>query len=181
MAGTPKAARGRVFRGIEFLSDLSGYAAGLAILLATLAIVEQVVVRYILKFPTIWQVEFSVYLLMAATFVGAAYGLKENSHINIELLTTHLPPGVKRWLDLATSAVALLFCAYLTWKGAIMWWEAFEGGWRTSSLWSIPLIYPYAIIPVGMALTSLQYVVQIADRWAEIRNGSTGADGERSP
>jgi len=169
MAEVHPKARPPFFRAIEFLSDVTGYVSAIAILLATLVIVEQVVVRYVLKLPTIWQVEFAVYLLIAATFLGAAYGLKENSHINIELVTTHLPPGVKRWLDLITSVIALWFCAYLAWKGAVMWWEAYEGGWRTSSLWSIPLVYPYAIIPLGMGATSLQYVVKIADQLSALR------------
>lgn len=169
MEATAKSARHPLIRAVEFLSDLSGYAAALGILLATLVIVEQVVVRYVFRIPTIWQVEFAVYLLMGATFIGAAYGLKENSHINIELVTTFLPPRVKRWLDLVTSLISLGFCAYLTWKGAFMWWEAYEGSWRTSSLWSIPLVYPYAILPLGMGLTSLQYLVKIADRVAELR------------
>ncbi len=177
MGAVPPAGRNPVFRAIELLSDLSGYVAAVAILIATLVIVEQVVVRYVFRLPTIWQVELAVYLLIAATFVGAAYGLKENSHINIELVTILLPPGVKRWLDLFTSSVALAFCAYLTWKGAVMWWEAYEGKWRTSSLWSIPLTYPYAILPMGMGLTSLQYVVKIADRVAELRGTRPGAAG----
>jgi len=44
-----------------------------------------------------------------------------------------------------------------------MWWEAFDGGWRSSSLLSVPLVYPYALIPVGLFLTGLQYVVKGAE------------------
>ncbi|MHB8766824.1 MAG: TRAP transporter small permease [Deferrisomatales bacterium] len=179
MEATARAARHPVVRAVEYLSDLSGYAAGLAILLATLVIVEQVVVRYVLRIPTIWQVEFAVFLLMGATFIGAAYGLKENAHINIDLVVTHAPGRVRRWLDLSTSLISLWFCVYLTWKGAIMWWEAYEGGWKTSSLWSIPLIYPYAILPLGMGLTSLQYLVKIADLVAGMRG--RGAAGKGQP
>ncbi len=177
MAELAAGRRNPFFRAVELLSNLAGYASALAILLATLVIVEQVVVRYVLRQATIWQVEFAVYLLIAATFIGAAYGLKENSHINIELVTTHLPSRAKRWLDLFTSVIALWFCAYLAWKGAVMWWEAYEGGWRTSSLWSIPLTYPYAILPIGMGLTSLQYVAKIADRITELRGSRPGAPG----
>jgi len=43
-----------------------------------------------------------------------------------------------------------------------MWWEAFEGNWSSSSLLSVPLVYPYALIPVGMFLTGLQYVVKLS-------------------
>lgn len=154
---------------VDGLSDVAGYFSAIAILLATLAIVHQVAIRYIFNRPTIWQIEFAIYLLMAATFIGAAYGLKENSHINIELVTGLLPKRIKLGLDLTTSILSLMFCFYVAWKGGIMWWEAYEGNWYSSSLWSVPLIYPYAILPIGMSLTSLQYVVKICDQIRKLR------------
>ncbi len=155
---------------VDGLSDIAGYFSAIAILLATLVIVQQVTVRYILNRPTIWQVEFAIYLLMAATFIGAAYGLKKDSHINIELITGLLPKKIKYRLDCITSILSLIFCLYITWKGAIMWYEAYEGGWNSSSLWSVPLVYPYAILPIGMGLTSLQYIVKIYDQIKNIDN-----------
>jgi TRAP-type C4-dicarboxylate transport system permease small subunit len=155
---------------VDGLSEAAGYFSAIAILLATLAIVHQVAIRYIFNRPTIWQIEFAIYLLMAATFIGAAYGLKENSHINIELITGLLPDRLKSRLDLITSVISLIFCLYITWKGAIMWWEAFEGGWHSSSLWSVPLVYPYSILPIGMGLTSLQYIVKISEQVKKLRS-----------
>ncbi len=159
-----------VRRVVDLLSDTAGYMSSAAILLATLVIVQQVVARYVFNVPTIWQVEMAIYLLMAATFVGAAYALKENSHINIELVTGLMPKRTRLRLDLVTSVLSLGFCVYITWKGSVMWWEAYEGGWLSESLWSVPLKYPYAIIPVGMGLTSAQYVVNIMDKIAALRS-----------
>jgi TRAP-type C4-dicarboxylate transport system permease small subunit len=151
------------FRLINWLSQISGYIAALSILAATLIIVEQVVVRYVLKIPTIWQVETAVYLLIAATFIGAPYGLKEKAHINIDMLIIHLSAGIRRKLDFMTSTIAMVFCFFLAYHGAVMWWEAYDGGWRSSSLLSVPLVFPYALIPVGMFVTGLQYVVRQAE------------------
>ncbi|MDZ7580375.1 MAG: TRAP transporter small permease [Deltaproteobacteria bacterium] len=133
------------------LDDI-GLLAALAILLATLVIVEQVggAVRASETAHHLAGGVSPCTCSIAATFVGAAYGLKQNSHINIELL--HRPPAARRpsaGSTSFTSVIALGFCAYLAWKGAVMWWEAYEGGWRTSSLWSIPLVYPYAHHPSG--------------------------------
>jgi TRAP-type C4-dicarboxylate transport system permease small subunit len=150
------------FRLINTLSQISGYLAATSILAATLIIVEQVAVRYLFKIPTIWQVETAVYLLIAATFLGAPYGLKENAHINIDLFIVRLSVGARRKLDIATATIAMLFCFFLAYRGAVMWSEAFEGNWRSSSLFSVPLVYPYALIPVGMLLSGLQYVVKVA-------------------
>jgi TRAP-type C4-dicarboxylate transport system permease small subunit len=154
--------RNPFFQFINQLSHISGYLAALSILAATLIIVEQVVVRFVFKMPTIWQVETAIYLLIAATFLGAPYGLKENAHINIDMFIINIPAGGRRKLDCLTAIIAMLFCFFLSYRGAVMWWEAFEGGWRSSSLFSVPLIYPYALLPVGMFLTGLQYIVKLS-------------------
>ena len=162
------------FRLINWLSQISGYIAALSILAATLIIVEQVVVRYVFKIPTIWQVETAVYLLIAGTFLGAPYGLKENAHIHIDMLILNLSAGARRKLDLFTSAIAMVFCFFLAYRGGVMWWEAYEGGWSSSSLLSVPLVYPYALIPVGMFLTGLQYVVKGAEMLSPKKRTSAG-------
>lgn len=150
-----------ILRMINGLTMISGYVSGFAILAATLIIVEQVLVRYVLNAATIWQVEIAIYLLIAATFLGAPYGLKQNAHINIDMIVINLSRRIRHRLDIATSLLALLFCLFLAWRGCVMWWEAFEGGWHSASLLSVPLIYPYALLPVGMILISLQYVIRI--------------------
>lgn len=154
-------ARNPLARLLDVLILASGYFSGLAILAATLIIVEQVVVRYVFNAPTIWQVEIAVYLLIAATFLGAPYGLKQNAHINIDLLIIHFSDRLQRRLGIVTSFLALLFCIFLAWRGCVMWWEAYTGDWKSSTILGVPLIYPYAILPLGMALTSLQYGVII--------------------
>ncbi|OGP59344.1 MAG: hypothetical protein A2V65_10150 [Deltaproteobacteria bacterium RBG_13_49_15] len=152
-----------VLRMINGLTMASGYVSALAILAATLIIVEQVLVRYVLRAATIWQVEIAVYLLIAATFLGAPYGLKQNAHINIDMIVIIFSKRVQKRLEIVTSFLSLLFCLFLTWRGCVMWLEAFEGGWKSPSLLSVPLIYPYALIPLGMALTSLQYIIRLMD------------------
>ena len=151
------------------LTMVSAYMSALAILAATLIIVEQVWVRYLFNMPTIWQVEIAVYLLIAATFLGAPYGLKQNAHINIDILVIWLPEKVRSRLDIITSFLAFLFCLFLGWRGCVMWWEAFDGGWKSSSLLSVPLVYPYALLPLGMILTSLQYVIRLMDLTRALR------------
>ncbi|MBI5016291.1 MAG: TRAP transporter small permease [Deltaproteobacteria bacterium] len=163
-----------IVRAVNGLSTLAGYVSALCILAATLIIVEQVVVRYVFKVPTVWQVETSVYLLIAATFLGAPYGLKENAHINIDMIILHLSRRAREWLDLVTSVIALAFCLFLAWRGSAMWWDAYEGGWTSSGIFSFPLVYPYALLPLGMALTSLQYLLRLAERVKGLRGGEAG-------
>ncbi len=159
-----------IYRVINTLSNIAGYLSALAIVIATLAITEGVLVRYIFRVPTIWQVELAVYMLMCATFLGSPWVLKEKGHINIQLITSRFSPKTNAILNLSTSFLAFAFCLLVAWKGWVMWYEAYEGGWVSESLWSVPLVYPYLIIPVGMTLTALQFLVTIHECVQELKS-----------
>jgi TRAP-type C4-dicarboxylate transport system permease small subunit len=146
---------------IESLNRGVYYTASLAILLSAFVLTYEVIIRYILRAPTIWEIEFSVYLIIMATYLGAAYGLKDGAHININIVVRLLPNEVKRKLSLLTSLLSWAFCIILAWKGWEMWWEATSKGWRSESLWGPPLTIPYIFLPIGMTLLSLQYLILI--------------------
>ena len=105
--------------------------------------------------------EFSIYLGILATFLGAAYGLKDNAHISIDLVTSALPPKIRNGLDKITWSISALFCFLITYYSWEFWWEAFSKGWRSESLWGPPLAIPYFFLPMGMTLLSLQFIIQI--------------------
>lgn len=159
------------FSILNRVSEASGIVCALSILVSAGVLTFEVITRYVLKTPTIWEIEFSVFLLIMATFVGAAYGLKNGAHIHIDLLTHLLPPRIQARLSLLTSLVALVFCALLALLGWEMWWEATSKGWRSDSLWGPPLWVPYLFLPLGMTLLCLQYLVQISHLWAGLKSG----------
>lgn len=147
-----------IMQKIENLNRALYYVSSLAILLSAFILTYEVIVRYVLRVPTIWEIESSVYLTIMATYLGAAYGLKDGAHINIDMITRLLPKGVTEKLSLVTSMISLVFCLLLAWKGWVMWWEATIKGWHSESLWGPPLTIPYFFLPLGMTLLSLQYV-----------------------
>lgn len=157
---TMKFLRGLIQK-IEDFNRVLYYASSVAIVLSAFILTYEVIVRYILRIPTIWEIETSVYLTVMATYLGAAYGLKDGAHINIDLITRLLPEKFTEKLSLVTSTIALAFCVILAWKGWVMWWEATAKGWRSESLWGPPLTIPYFFLPLGVSLLSIQYVILI--------------------
>lgn len=151
----------RMAKKIEGLNRFIYMISSLAILLSAFILTYEVIMRYVLRTPTIWEIEASVYLTIMATFLAAAYGLKDGAHINIDLVTRLLPPKFNTKLSMVTSALSLVFCILIAWKGWGMWWEAFSKGWRSETVWSFPLAVPYFFLPLGMTLLSLQYIIQI--------------------
>jgi TRAP-type C4-dicarboxylate transport system permease small subunit len=151
----------RIARGIEAFNRVMYWVSAVAIVLSSLILTYEVVMRYFLKIPTIWEIESAIYLGILATFMGAAYGLKDGAHINIDLAIRALSSRARRGLERATSFLALVFCAYVAFKGWELFWEAFSKGWRSESMWGPPLAIPYLFLPLGMTLLSLQFLIEI--------------------
>lgn len=135
-----------------------------------------------MRVPTVWQIELAIYLLMMATYVGAAYGLKHGAHIHIDIVTNLLPPRPREILSMVTTVMGFFITGVLAWYSWPMWWEAYEAGYHSESLWGPPLIFPYLLLPLGMSFLALQYLVQIARKTTLIRDAfKRREDHEPSP
>ncbi len=154
---------------IEALSRFTGYLGALAILGAALVVSEGVVVRKVLGWSATWQIELSVFLLMYACFVGAAYAQTREGHLNVDLLLVYFSPKTREYLLLGAAVLSWALCGVIAWYAWPMWWEALVEGEHSESLWGPPLWIPYLFLPVGMTLLFLQYLVTIARRIRRIR------------
>jgi TRAP-type C4-dicarboxylate transport system permease small subunit len=156
---------------IQGLSVVTGYLSAAAIAAASLIITEAVFVRKVLDISTIWQTEISVFLLIFATFVGAAFVQKNDHHLNVDFLLIYLPPKVRESFLLFGSVFTMLLSGIIAWYAYPMWWETVVEGYHSMSLWGPPLWIPYSFIPFGLTLLVLQYLVQIVDKIAKLKAG----------
>jgi TRAP-type C4-dicarboxylate transport system permease small subunit len=163
-----------VSRFIGWLSELAGYASGVLILASMLIICYGVFLRYVLGVSTVWQTELAIYFLMFAAFVGGAYGLKHGDHVKIDVVVDRLPGRVRLFVNFVAVVLSLLFIAIIGVLSFDLWWEAVERGRRSSTAWNIPLAYPYFMLPLGMALMALQYLLIAAEILRKFISGETG-------
>jgi TRAP-type C4-dicarboxylate transport system permease small subunit len=148
-------------RIVDQVSRVCGAIAMLLLLAAVLVVCQMIVVRYFLRASTIWQTEFVIYSLMAATFIGSPYVLLHRGHVGVDLVPNLSGPRVRFWLELVGSLVSLAFCAVLAWAGWIFLHDALVGGWRTDTVWALPLWIPLLPLPLGIGLLCLQYISEI--------------------
>lgn len=146
---------------VAAVSRLCGMFAAALIGAAILVVCQMVVMRYFLNASTVWQTEFVVFSLVAATFIGSPYVLLIRGHVNVDLLPHYLGPRGRHLLALLASAGGLLFCLVLTWAGYDLFHEALVNGWTTDTVWQLPLWIPYLSLPIGIGLLSLQYIADI--------------------
>jgi TRAP-type C4-dicarboxylate transport system permease small subunit len=149
---------------IAVVRRISTYCGIVAVLLvgsAVLVVCQMVVLRYFLGASTIWQTEYVTYSLVAATFIGGPYVALVKGHVNVDLVPLAVGPRGRMRLAIIASVVALLFSVIASVTGLELWLEAWEGGWRTDTVWSLPLWIPYLPMPIGFGLMALQYLVDI--------------------
>jgi TRAP-type C4-dicarboxylate transport system permease small subunit len=139
------------------------------VFIAACVLTWEATARYLFKFPSVWQDELAVFLLVGATFLSAAYVQARRGHVGIQALSALLPPHIDRVRMKIADFFTFLFVAFYSWKSWELLLEALEFDRNTGSAWGAPLWIPFTCMSVGMTLVSLQLLLQMAgvpSRWA---------------
>jgi len=153
------------------LSTACAVVAALMLLAAALVITWSIVYRA-MGASTYWEIEFSVYMMVASLFLASPYCLATQGHVGVDLLSHFLPRRLARPVAIVVGLVGLAVCIYLAYAGADMTLHAFARGERTESAWAPPKWPLFLAMPVGLGLTALQYVADL------LREVLTEADGK---
>jgi TRAP-type C4-dicarboxylate transport system permease small subunit len=160
---------GRFTRLVALLSQLCGVVAAGLIASAVVVVCQMVFLRYVLNETTIWQTDFVTYSLVAATFIGSPYVLLTRGHVNVDVLPAYLGDRARFYMALVAAIMSFAFCAIMTGLAWHFWHVAWSYDWVSDTMWRARLWIPYAAMPAGFFILSLQYV-------ADIINLITGRD-----
>lgn len=139
-----------------------GVVAAALIALGVLVVCQMVFVRYALGHNTIWQTDFVTYSLVAATFIGSPYVLMTRGHVNVDVLPHYAGPKLRWRLAVFAALVALVFALAMTVLTFLFWKEAWDNRWVSDTMWRARLWIPYASMPLGLALLTLQCLADLA-------------------
>ena len=93
------------------------FFAALAMALICLITFANVLVRYLTDESFAFTEEFSVFLMVVLTFVGASAAFARNSHIRMSFLVEKLQPRIARYVEIAVMVAAAVLFAILVWYG----------------------------------------------------------------
>jgi TRAP-type C4-dicarboxylate transport system permease small subunit len=148
-------------RLLAYVNQAVVIVSSIALMIAGVVLTYSVITRYFLHLSTDWQDEVSVFLIVGAVFMSAAAIQAHRGHVAIEAIVGLLPPRVNRVRLLLVDVASLVFCAFFAWKAWILLEEAIVENYHSSSTWGPPMWIPYSLMTVGMALLSLQLLLQI--------------------
>lgn len=147
----------RILGWIDAVNEWIGRAVSWIILIMTLLIVGEVIMRRFLNRPTVWNFETVIQLYGLYFMALAAYGLLHGSHVSIDFIYVKFSARTRARLDVLSYLMFFFpFCAVLLWQGAIFARTAWTIGERSPSVFAPPLAPIKTVIPVTAALLILQ-------------------------
>ncbi len=155
----------RVREALERFSELTGSAVAWLTILMVLGTFVIVVLRYAFDLGWIAMQESITWMHAAVFMLGAAYTLKRDEHVRVDIFYRSMSARHKAVVDLAGTAVFLLpMTVFLT----VASWDYVSTSWaiREASREAGGLPYPFvpilkSLIPATAALLSLQGVANL--------------------
>lgn len=143
-------------RIIGAISTICGVLASFMILASVLITCQMIWVRFVLTKSTVWQTEAVIYLMIGATLIGLPYVQKLRGHVSVDLLETMMPPRMRRGLAIFTLVITTLMMGLMLYYAWEMFHLAWSRGWKSETVWAVPLWIPYISVPIGLFLYLLQ-------------------------
>ncbi len=157
-----------VLRAIAAISTFAGWCSATMIVMAVLITIQMIFIRFVLNGSTVWQTEAVIYLVIAATLIGLPYVQRLRGHVNVDLVPMMLR-GRARWLlALVVQGVSIGIVALMVWHAYDYWHFAWARGWKSETVWAVPLWKPYLALPLGLALFLLQLIADFVATFLKI-------------
>ena len=148
---------------IRILDNVLMKALILVMLLLVVAVLWQVISRYIFASPSPWTEEIARFLLIWIALLGAVYAFRTGMHLGLDILPKKLEGGAARALKVFTLLMVLMFSmAVLVIGGGSlvqMTWELKQ----YSAVLGLPMAFVYSVIPVTGALICFYALAAFGD------------------
>lgn len=137
-------------RFAELLTRAMEYLSMACVVIMTLLVIAQVVLRYVFNDPLTWSEELARFSFIYLAFVGigAAYGRRR--HMFVDALLIELPPRLKRIVEFTVAGLATAFLVTVIGITTRTILELYRMEVTTPAL-ELPMAYIYLAIPLGLS------------------------------
>ncbi len=154
----------RTARLCDSLNEVIGRTVSWLTLLMVLVTFAVVVLRYLFDLGWIALQESVTYMHGAVFMLGAAYTLRHDGHVRVDIFYRRLGPRGRAWVDLGGSLLLLfpfcLFIGWTSWDYVANSWALREGSAQTGGLRGVFLLKSAILLLV--VLLFIQGIAQAA-------------------
>jgi TRAP-type mannitol/chloroaromatic compound transport system permease small subunit len=147
----------KILKAIDSVSEWTGRIFSWVVVVLTVLVVLEVIMRRVLSRPTIWNFELTIQLYAFFFMIVAAYALLHRSHVAVDIIYQKFSRRTQAILDVITYTLFFFpFLSILFYEGskyAANSWAMREKSWSVFA----PPLYPIkTLIPVMAFLLLLQ-------------------------
>ena len=158
---------------LDGISEWSGKAVSWLVLILTLIIGYEIIMRYVFNAPTKWSFDISYMLGGSYFLLGEAYTLLKKRHVRIDIFYNRFSERKKALIDIIFYLIfffplwigllyAMIPYVYLSW---VTGERSMQGYW-------MPILYPFkTVMPVGIFLFLLQGIAEFIRSVMALRRG----------
>jgi len=161
------------------LNKVNQLCVGILTTLLILDVWLGVLDRYILKWQLVWVEEMARYIMIWAIMMAVPCCTAGREHMGLEFVTSRLPDLSQRLIKIVIGGITCAFFSYIAYLGYAF---AEKGANQLSTVFSMPMAYAYAAVPVTFALSGFQaLLVLLEDLYAlklSFSNSSVVMQGE---
>jgi TRAP-type C4-dicarboxylate transport system permease small subunit len=137
---------------------LLAFLGAILVVFVMLLVAAHAGMRYFLGRPIPGVIEISEYALLYITFLVAAWVLRREGHVKMDLVLNQLEPRTQILLNIITSIISAIICLVIAWYGTIVTWDHFQVGFYYSTPLRTPAFIIVAIVPIGSFLLFIQFL-----------------------
>lgn len=170
----------KLARLIDAFTEAIGKTVGWLILLAVIICTINALMRYTFSMSSNAWLEIQWYLFAGVFMLAAAYTLRKNEHVRIDVITGHFSPRVQAWIDILGSLFFLLPLCLLMLDFSIPYALKSIQSQEMSQNAGGLIVWPARLlIPAGFALLTIQACSELIKRIAFLRGMIASSEFEK--
>ena len=157
-------------RFIDRMNEIIGKSVAWLIFIAILVSATNAVIRKIFNVSSNSWLELQWYLFGAAFLLAAAYTLKQNEHIRIDIVYGAFPRRVQHWIDLMGHLLFLMpFTLLMIWYFVPYVSLSYRNGEVSNNAGGLTIWPAKALLLIGFSMLALQGISEIIKKIAVMR------------
>ncbi len=147
-------------RAVDKLSKVVGVASIAMVFIMMVAMMYEVVMRYLFNAPTIWAMELCENMMLLFVPLGGAMVLMEGGHINVDIIYGRLSPRAQAVLNVFTFGVFFAFLYFFFTLSLNQTITATIHQYTSGTIWNPPTWPIMILLTFGVGLLFLEGIVK---------------------
>lgn len=159
-----------IVKGYNFILTGMATLSGVAMVLAFVLIVVDVMMRILGFKPPLFTIAVVEYILLWFTMLAAPWLVRLKAHVFIDAVTQFLPPKIKKFTAKTVYVICIISSSIYCYNTFLLFWPAWQSGIVDVRSIDMPQWFLYAPMPVCFFFVTIEfgrYLIGIDDMYSQ--------------